>query len=105
VLDTCGDSDCSGCCSKNSSATGYLVDIERHTCERELGSAAACSGTIEWQPVEGASAKSSARRARGRSPRSRPRSRSRSRRASASRPTSRSRRSRVRSRSRSRPGR
>ena len=98
VLDTCGDSDCNGCCSKNAASTGYLVDIERHTCDRELGGTAACSGTIEWQEVGGAAV---ARRTR-----SRPRSRSRTAksRRSKSRPrtTSHSRRSRSRSKSRSR---
>ena len=55
VLDTCADADCmganGGCCSANSAETGYLVDIEYNTCVRELGSAAACDGTIDWQPV------------------------------------------------------
>ena len=88
VLDTCGDSDCSGCCSKNAAQTGYLVDLEKHTCIRELGSAAACTGLIEWQEVVGGGAgagTSSARRAsrsrlsrKSRSKRSRPRSRARS---------------------------
>lgn len=51
VLDTCGDSDCSNCCSANAAKTGYLVDIEAETCKRVLGSTGACSGEIEWQPV------------------------------------------------------
>jgi hypothetical protein len=51
VLDTCGDSDCSNCCSKNAAETGYLVDIEAETCKRVLGSTDACSGDIEWQPA------------------------------------------------------
>lgn len=27
IVDTCGDNDCNGCCSKNAK-NGYLVDIE-----------------------------------------------------------------------------
>lgn len=51
VLDTCGDADCNSCCSKNAAETGYLVDIEKNTCIRELGSAKHCSGEIEWRSV------------------------------------------------------
>lgn len=31
VADTCGDSDCDGCCSENSAETGYLIDLEYYT--------------------------------------------------------------------------
>jgi len=39
IIDTCGDHDCGGCCSKNShSKTGYLVDLEYNTARRYFGS-------------------------------------------------------------------
>lgn len=51
VLDTCGDSDCGGCCSTNARGTGYLVDVEANTCIRNFGGVSACSGEIEWAPL------------------------------------------------------
>ncbi|HVJ13807.1 MAG TPA: carbohydrate-binding protein [Polyangiaceae bacterium] len=44
VYDMCSDSDCSGCCTANSSSTGFLIDLESFTKER-FGSG---SGTVEW---------------------------------------------------------
>jgi hypothetical protein len=44
VYDKCADSDCSGCCTRNSSETGFLIDLESHTAER-FGRK---SGTVEW---------------------------------------------------------
>ena len=34
VYDMCSDSDCSGCCTRNSQETGFLIDIESYTAER-----------------------------------------------------------------------
>lgn len=44
VYDMCADTDCSGCCTKNSSTTGFLIDIEKYTAER-FGTN---SGIVEW---------------------------------------------------------
>ena len=44
VYDMCADSDCSGCCTKNSSSTGFLIDIEKYTAAR-FGTK---SGVVEW---------------------------------------------------------
>jgi hypothetical protein len=34
VYDTCSDSDCDGCCTRNAAATGFLIDLEVHTADR-----------------------------------------------------------------------
>lgn len=34
VYDMCADSDCDGCCTANSSETGFLIDIEKYTMQR-----------------------------------------------------------------------
>lgn len=34
VYDMCADSDCDGCCTRNSSDTGFLIDIESFTAAR-----------------------------------------------------------------------
>ena len=44
VYDVCADSDCDGCCSRNSAETGFLIDIEKYTAER-FGSG---EGIVEW---------------------------------------------------------
>jgi hypothetical protein len=44
VYDQCSDGDCSGCCTRNSSETGFLIDIEKYTMER-FGSH---DGVVEW---------------------------------------------------------
>lgn len=44
VYDMCADTDCSGCCTKNSSTTGFLIDLEKYTAER-FGTN---SGVVEW---------------------------------------------------------
>lgn len=44
VYDMCADSDCSGCCTRNSSQTGFLIDVEKYTMER-FGTG---SGIVEW---------------------------------------------------------
>jgi len=44
VLDTCGDSDCDGCCTENQGSADQLIDIESYTNERwGVG-----DGPIEW---------------------------------------------------------
>lgn len=48
IADTCGNSDCDNCCSKNSKG-GFLVDMEYWTAERNLGGAEHASGSIEFQ--------------------------------------------------------
>jgi hypothetical protein len=44
VLDTCGDSDCNGCCTENQGSADELIDIESYTNER-WGER---DGAIEW---------------------------------------------------------
>lgn len=44
VYDMCSDSDCDGCCTRNASETGFLVDIEKYTMER-FGSG---DGIVQW---------------------------------------------------------
>jgi hypothetical protein len=51
ALDTCGDNDCNGCCSKNASkGGGVLIDFESHTAQRFWGGKPR-NGVIEWQYV------------------------------------------------------
>lgn len=50
VLDTCGDSDCNGCCTENAdTGGGYLVDMEENTVVRHFGALNEASGLICWQ--------------------------------------------------------
>ncbi len=44
VYDMCADSDCDGCCTANSSSTGFLIDIESYTMQR-FGSG---DGIVDW---------------------------------------------------------
>jgi hypothetical protein len=44
VIDTCGDSDCSGCCTRNKGTADELVDVESYTAAR-FGVA---DGRIQW---------------------------------------------------------
>ena len=44
VLDTCGDSDCSGCCTENQGSADELIDVESYTNERW----GVPDGGIEW---------------------------------------------------------
>jgi hypothetical protein len=44
VYDSCADSDCSGCCTRNSRETGFLIDLEVHTADR-FG---VHEGVVEW---------------------------------------------------------
>jgi hypothetical protein len=53
VLDTCGDSDCSGCCTQNKGTADELIDIESYTNDRW----GIDDGPIEWAdlgPTSGA---------------------------------------------------
>ncbi|HUQ03713.1 MAG TPA: hypothetical protein VM261_14550 [Kofleriaceae bacterium] len=34
VYDMCSDSDCGGCCTRNSAQTGFLIDLESYTAAR-----------------------------------------------------------------------
>ena len=43
-LRQCSDRDCSGCCTRNASETGFLIDIEKYTMQR-FGSG---DGIVEW---------------------------------------------------------
>ena len=48
ALDTCGNGDCGGCCSKNSKkGGGYLLDLEWYTSERFFGKPQ--NGPLEWR--------------------------------------------------------
>jgi hypothetical protein len=44
VLDTCADSDCSGCCTENKGSASELIDIESYTNARW----GVPDGSIEW---------------------------------------------------------
>jgi hypothetical protein len=44
VYDECADSDCNGCCTKNSKQTKFLIDIEKYTMQR-FGSG---DGIVQW---------------------------------------------------------
>jgi hypothetical protein len=48
IADSCGDTDCNGCCSSNSEETGYLVDLEYFTMLRNFDDPADASGYIEF---------------------------------------------------------
>ena len=44
VLDTCGDHDCNGCCTRNQGNADQLIDLESYTNER-FG---VPDGRVEW---------------------------------------------------------
>jgi hypothetical protein len=48
IADTCGNSDCNGCCTQNSKH-GFLVDMEYWTTERRIGGPDNADGTIQFQ--------------------------------------------------------
>jgi hypothetical protein len=48
VYDLCSDSDCDGCCTRNKSETGFLIDLEVHTAQR-FGQD---WGVVEWACVD-----------------------------------------------------
>ena len=49
VYDKCADSDCDGCCTKNSASTGFLIDIESFTKARFNNYGV---GIVEWYCVD-----------------------------------------------------
>ena len=49
IADTCADSDCSDCCTKNAGSGGYLVDMEYYTVINNFGSTSVADGTIKFQ--------------------------------------------------------
>jgi hypothetical protein len=51
VVDTCGDSDCNGCCSSNADPSGYLLDMEFWTVVNNFGDISAAQWQICWQLV------------------------------------------------------
>ena len=44
VYDTCGDSDCNGCCTKNKGSQDELIDVEKYTDQRW----GVADGVIQW---------------------------------------------------------
>lgn len=46
IADTCANSDCGNCCSKNARPSGYLVDMEYWTVINTFGSVDAATGSI-----------------------------------------------------------
>jgi hypothetical protein len=48
VYDLCSDHDCSGCCTNNSSETGFLIDMEVNTLARYGGD----DGVVEWACID-----------------------------------------------------
>jgi hypothetical protein len=48
VYDVCSDADCDGCCTRNASETGFLIDLESYTAER-FGT---WHGVVEWACVD-----------------------------------------------------
>jgi len=53
VLDTCGDSDCDGCCSSNAAPSGNLVDMEMNTFNNVFGTYDLSSLWMEGAPGRG----------------------------------------------------
>lgn len=52
VVDTCSDSDCNGCCSKNAKRHGgTLIDLEHYTAQRFWGGSVPDLTAIQWQEV------------------------------------------------------
>lgn len=53
VLDTCSNSDCHGCCTRNANEHGgMLIDFELHTAKRFWGEGAADTlAAVEWQEL------------------------------------------------------
>ena len=53
ILDTCGDADCNGCCSRNSDpSTGFLVDIEYWTALKLFNKIGDVYGKIEFEFID-----------------------------------------------------
>jgi hypothetical protein len=49
VKDTCADSDCKGCCTKNAGKYGFVVDMEYYTVLRYFGKTDIVDGPIQFQ--------------------------------------------------------
>jgi hypothetical protein len=50
ALDTCGNKDCGGCCSKNSKkGGGFLIDLEENTAKRFYDGKVQDESIIEWK--------------------------------------------------------
>ena len=49
IADTCGDSDCNGCCTQNAQPSGNLIDMEYWTVMRNFGGTSIVGGQICWQ--------------------------------------------------------
>ncbi len=48
VYDLCSDNDCDGCCTRNMSQTGFLIDMEIFTYQRFGGE----HGVVEWACID-----------------------------------------------------
>lgn len=49
IADTCADTDCDGCCTRNSHpTTGYLVDMEYYTVVNVFGTTSCADGNIDF---------------------------------------------------------
>ncbi len=48
IADTCGNRDCSGCCTTNSRPSGFLVDMEYYTVMRNFNTTAAADGSLSF---------------------------------------------------------
>jgi len=48
IKDTCLDTDCGGCCTRNAGTKKYLIDMEYYTVKRHFGSASAADGSISF---------------------------------------------------------
>jgi hypothetical protein len=53
VVDTCADSDCNGCCTRNAQSNGgsWLVDVEYYTALGNLGGQGSAYGDVCFQIV------------------------------------------------------
>jgi len=49
IADTCADSDCSNCCTKNAGINGFLVDMEYYTVMNNFGTTDAADGTLTFK--------------------------------------------------------
>lgn len=52
MIDTCDDSDCKGCCTRNAQRNGgTLIDLEWHTAKRFWGGRPRDVAAIQWQEI------------------------------------------------------
>jgi len=47
AIDTCADSDCSNCCSRNAGDAGYLVDLEHYSLVNNIGTKTCWNDALE----------------------------------------------------------